>query len=102
MPTEVVDLEIQGMTCASCAARIERRLARMPGVEATVNYATEVAHVTLPAGTTVADAIEGGIIDPEVLWSCTTCGACVEQCPVDIEHVDHIIDMRRYQVLIES
>ena len=44
----------------------------------------------------------GGIIDPDVLWSCTTCGACVEQCPVDIEHVDHIIDMRRYQVLIES
>jgi Fe-S oxidoreductase len=45
---------------------------------------------------------EGGIIDPDVLWSCTTCGACVEQCPVDIEHVDHIMDMRRYQVLIES
>ena len=39
---------------------------------------------------------------PDVLWSCTTCGACVEQCPVDIEHVDHIVDMRRYQVLIES
>jgi Fe-S oxidoreductase len=37
-----------------------------------------------------------------VLWSCTTCGACVEQCPVDIEHVDEIVDMRRYQVLIES
>ena len=31
-----------------------------------------------------------------------TCGACVEQCPVDIEHVDHVIDMRRYQVLVES
>ncbi|GGS20624.1 (Fe-S)-binding protein [Actinokineospora fastidiosa] len=45
---------------------------------------------------------ENGVIDPEVLWSCTTCGACVEQCPVDIEHVDHIVDMRRYQVLIES
>jgi len=44
----------------------------------------------------------GGVIDPEVLWSCTTCGACVEQCPVDIEHVDHIVDMRRYQVMIES
>ena len=43
-----------------------------------------------------------GVIDPEVLWSCTTCGACVEQCPVDIEHVDHIIDMRRNQVMIES
>ncbi|MGW4590672.1 (Fe-S)-binding protein [Amycolatopsis thermoflava] len=45
---------------------------------------------------------DGGVIDPEVLWSCTTCGACVEQCPVDIEHVDHIVDMRRYQVMIES
>src|SRR5262249_2940827 len=44
----------------------------------------------------------GGVIDPDVLWSCTTCGACVEQCPVDIEHVDHIVDMRRYQVLVES
>ncbi len=44
----------------------------------------------------------GGVIDPDVLWSCTTCGACVEQCPVDIEHVDHVVDMRRYQVLIES
>ncbi|MDH6677355.1 Fe-S oxidoreductase [Rhodococcus sp. LBL1] len=53
----------------------------------------------------IGESIEGelgGIIDPETLWSCTTCGACVEQCPVDIEHVDHIIDMRRYQVLIES
>ena len=45
---------------------------------------------------------ELGVIDPDVLWSCTTCGACVEQCPVDIEHVDHIVDMRRYQVLVES
>src|SRR5262245_10517038 len=45
---------------------------------------------------------EGGVIDPDVLWSCTTCGACVEECPVDIEHVDHIVDMRRHQVMIES
>lgn len=45
---------------------------------------------------------ENGVIDPDVLWSCTTCGACVEQCPVDIEHIDHIVDMRRYQVMIES
>jgi len=45
---------------------------------------------------------DGAVIDEDVLWSCTTCGACVEQCPVDIEHVDHIVDMRRYQALIES
>ncbi|MDQ1704975.1 MAG: hypothetical protein QOF18_1341 [Frankiaceae bacterium] len=42
------------------------------------------------------------VIDPEALWACTTCGACVEECPVDIEHVDAIVDMRRYQVLMES
>lgn len=41
-----------------------------------------------------------GIIDPDVLWSCTSCGACVQQCPVDIEHVDHIMDMRRFQVMV--
>ncbi|MEQ4500224.1 heterodisulfide reductase-related iron-sulfur binding cluster, partial [Nocardioides kribbensis] len=42
------------------------------------------------------------VIDPDVLWNCTSCGACVQQCPVDIEHVDHIIDMRRHQILVES
>jgi Fe-S oxidoreductase len=45
---------------------------------------------------------QAGVIDPDVLWSCTTCGACVQQCPVDIEHVDHILDLRRHQVLMES
>ena len=45
---------------------------------------------------------EGPVIDTDALWSCTTCGACVEQCPVDIEHIDHFVDMRRYQVMIES
>jgi Fe-S oxidoreductase len=43
-----------------------------------------------------------GTVEPDVLWSCLTCGACVEQCPVDIEHVDTIVDMRRYEVLMES
>ena len=50
----------------------------------------------------IADEASYGVIDPDVLWSCTNCGACVNQCPVDIEHVDHIIDMRRYQVLVEN
>jgi len=50
----------------------------------------------------VGTAEQGGVIDPDVLWSCVNCGACVEQCPVDIEHIDHIVDMRRYQVMMES
>ncbi|CAN2226829.1 GlpC Fe-S oxidoreductase [Candidatus Nanopelagicaceae bacterium] len=45
---------------------------------------------------------ENAPIALDVLWSCTSCGACVEECPVDIEHVDHIVNMRRFQVLVES
>ncbi len=50
----------------------------------------------------VGGADVNGVIDPEVIWSCTNCGACVEECPVDIEHIDHIDGMRRHQVLVES
>ena len=50
----------------------------------------------------VGDEAAGGVIHPDVIWSCTNCGACVEECPVDIEHIDHIDGMRRHQVLIES
>ena len=44
----------------------------------------------------------GGVINEETLWSCTTCGACMDQCPVLIEHVPKIMDMRRHLVLDES
>ena len=50
----------------------------------------------------VGTSAENGVIDPEVLWACTNCGACVNECPVDIEHIDHINGMRRHQVLVES
>jgi Cu+-exporting ATPase len=52
-----LDLAIGGMTCASCAMRIEKKLNRMPGVTATVNYATEKAHLVLPEGVPIEDAI---------------------------------------------
>ena len=88
-----------------------------------VNQLRDHAYASAPyllAGETIETAREGegagaalltkplvgdgdeSIIDQDVLWSCTNCGACVEQCPVDIEHIDHIVDMRRYQVLVES
>ncbi|MFC5880672.1 heavy metal translocating P-type ATPase [Streptomyces virginiae] len=56
-PITAVELSIGGMTCASCAARIEKKLNRMDGVEATVNYATEKAHVSYGDGVRVADLI---------------------------------------------
>ncbi len=52
-----VALDIGGMTCASCAARITKRLNKLDGVEASVNYATEQATVTLPAELTVHDVV---------------------------------------------
>ncbi|MDQ1583296.1 MAG: P-type Cu+ transporter [Microbacteriaceae bacterium] len=52
-----IELLVGGMTCATCAGRIEKKLNRMPGVEASVNYATEKASVLLPDGTSVQDAI---------------------------------------------
>ncbi|WP_366180759.1 (Fe-S)-binding protein [Actinomyces timonensis] len=57
---------------------------------------TETGVATRPA------PLAGDVIPADVLWACTTCGACVEQCPVDIEHVDHVVDVRRQQVLMES
>ncbi|WP_328632753.1 heavy metal translocating P-type ATPase [Streptomyces sp. NBC_00356] len=56
-PPAQVELAIGGMTCASCAARIEKKLNRMDGVEATVNYATEKAKVSFDGGIEVADLI---------------------------------------------
>jgi P-type Cu+ transporter len=45
-----IDLAVSGMTCASCATRVEKKLNRLDGVRATVNFATETAHVSYPAG----------------------------------------------------
>ena len=50
------------------------------------------------SGDGTSEAAAAAVISPEVLWSCTTCGACVEQCPVDIEHVDTIVHLRRQLV----
>jgi Fe-S oxidoreductase/nitrate reductase gamma subunit len=47
-------------------------------------------------------AIVSSIIKEDVLWACTTCRSCMEHCPVYVEHVDKVVDMRRYQVLMES
>src|SRR3954462_12635618 len=53
----LIELEIGGMTCAACANRIEKKLNRVAGVTATVNYATEKARATVPADLTAADLI---------------------------------------------
>ena len=57
MTMSTADLVIGGMTCASCAARVEKKLNRLDGVSATVNLATETARVSFPDAVTVADLI---------------------------------------------
>jgi Fe-S oxidoreductase len=53
------------------------------------------------AGGEVATLVPNAVTD-EVVWDCVTCGACIHECPVSIEHVDHIVDLRRHLVMVES
>ncbi|MEU1972096.1 heavy metal translocating P-type ATPase [Microbacterium sp. NPDC019599] len=73
-----VDLEITGMTCASCAARIEKKLNRLDGVEASVNFATEKAHVSAPAG-----------MDPQLLVAEVEKTGYGAALPQPVEHSHH-------------
>ena len=54
------------------------------------------------AGASAEVPLVGGVLAPEALWACTTCGACVDQCPVDIEHVDTILSLRQGEVMTKS
>ena len=52
-------------------------------------------------GRATSPLVPGAVTD-DVIWDCVTCGACVRECPVGIEHIDHIVDMRRNLVMVES
>lgn len=53
-------------------------------------------------GESQVELMDGGVIEKDSLWACTTCRSCMDHCPVYVEHIDKIIDMRRYQVLMAS
>ncbi len=49
-----------------------------------------------------AEPILGNGVPEQMIWDCVTCGACVEACPVSIEHIDHVVDLRRRRVMVDS
>jgi Fe-S oxidoreductase len=53
-------------------------------------------------GSYVPPRLVPNAVSEDVVWDCVTCGACVRECPVGIEHIDHIVDLRRHLVMVES
>ena len=95
--TQQVDLAITGMTCASCANRIERKLNKLDGVTASVNYATEKAHVVFPldlAPTLLLDTVEAAGYSAELPRTETPDGGSGD------EPTDHAADALRTRLLV--
>ena len=110
----VADISWKGLldmsTCTECgrcqsqcpAWHTEKPLSPKLLIMAMRDHALAKVGTEAAAATKIVGNAHENAISLDVLWSCTTCGACVEECPVDIEHVDHIVNMRRFQVLVES
>lgn len=65
-------------------------------------HAGRTAAAAAAAAAIVREPLAGGVIADEVLWACTTCGYCQTVCPVSIEHIDHVVDMRRHLMMMEA
>ncbi len=90
-----IDLAVTGMTCAACAARIERRLNRVPGLEATVNYATERARITADAELLDERGV-GGVLDDCVATIVDVgYGAAPTDCDDPAASARRLADLRR-------
>jgi Fe-S oxidoreductase len=98
----IMDLRDQMFAAAPALLEGQPLLPKPDDVPVAVGTGSDGSSAAAAAAAVAAKPLVPDIIDPDVLWSCTTCGACVEECPVDIEHVDTILDMRRYQVLIDA
>ena len=65
-------------------------------------FAEGPALVRTPDGEFEPAPLVPNAVTDDIVWDCVTCGACVRECPVSIEHVDHIVDLRRHLVMVES
>jgi Fe-S oxidoreductase len=121
---KVVDLTwkqlLDGMTCTECgrcqsqcpawntAKPLSPKLIIMDMRDALFEHGPALAKAKKAGEAEYAAALEQlpplnpDVIEDEAIWDCTTCGACVQACPVNIEHIDTIVDMRRNLVMTES
>lgn len=101
---------LDGFTCTECGRCDSVCPANLTGKPLSPRkIITDIRHRTMEKAPATVEHQEAnqkhlvdGYITEDELWSCTTCRACMEECPVMIEHVDSIVDMRRYLVLNES
>lgn len=87
-------LEERGPVVRAQRKALERASGEADGAEAVPSDA--------PSDEIMGKTLVGDVVRPEALWSCTTCGACMEACPALLEHVPKVVGMRTYQVSMES
>lgn len=96
---------LDGQTCVECGRCVEQCPANLTGKPLDPRkIAHDLKQVRINAALPAEKrpALIGGLISIDELWSCTTCGACMEACPLYIEHIPPIIDMRRYLTLTQG
>jgi Fe-S oxidoreductase len=97
---------LDGITCVECGRCTEQCPATNTGKPLDPRLIMKHLKTGFAELTTLPEAerrqLTGGIVSADELWSCTTCGACMEACPLYIEHIPAIVDMRRYLALTEG
>ena len=102
---------LDGFACAVCGRCTDSCPAHLTEkVLSPMHIVQDLKEHTLAAGPAViqdqkekdATPLVGGLIQEEALWDCLTCGACVQECPVGVEHIDTIVDMRRHLVMDQT
>ncbi len=97
---------LDGITCVECGRCTEQCPATNTGKPLDPRLIMKHLKAGFAELNTLPEAerrqLTGGIVSADELWSCTTCGACMEACPLYIEHIPAIVDMRRYLALTEG
>ena len=97
---------LDGMTCVECGRCTDVCPAQATGKpldpRLMIHHLKDAMKESLQSGSDPKRALIGGIVSRDELWACTTCGACMEACPLHIEHIPAIVDMRRYMTMTEG